>query len=185
MTRAFIKCTMFIHLARPLALQAFKHPLSTLAKPHAIPRVTSALLGIRIHNLPNIASYRAATGKLQQQGSHRPTHSSSAFSPPPSRLQQQTPTDAAEDLLKRYHSDFTSLGIDKKLYAIRTVKSHLVTEFKDNSRNRPPAVYQKLTQGLSLKEKEILDKDTWWKKAFRSIAWGPTILINMIITLFL
>lgn len=70
---------------------------------------------------------------------------------------------------------FSELGVDDKLLQIRAFQNLLAMKGQKNN----PA----LTELLGRKEKEILDADTWFKKAFRSIAWGPTILINAILAL--
>jgi len=37
---------------------------------------------------------------------------------------------------------------------------------------------------LDEEEKKIRDSDRWYYKMFRTIAWGPTILMNGIIAIF-
>lgn len=36
---------------------------------------------------------------------------------------------------------------------------------------------------LARKEKEMRDGDTWYRQMFRSIAWGPTIVINAVLAM--
>lgn len=79
---------------------------------------------------------------------------------------------------------FSKLGVDAKLQQIQLMRSYLATDTQKNDPRWRAGAYEAATERLARKEKEIRDKDTWLKQAFRSIAWGPTILINAIIALF-
>lgn len=45
-----------------------------------------------------------------------------------------------------------------------------------------PEKYDIMMQGLADGEKQVRDADRWYYQMFRTIAWGPTILINLIIS---
>lgn len=131
--------------------------------------------------------FRSTIQRLQQSQdkdppSSKPTTKNTAPLTDPEP--QSTPTRAPTDLeAERYLREFSKLGVDAKLAYIRTLKSN--TEKRKNDPQWEPGKYEVLMQELNRKGKKILDADTWYKKAFRSIAWGPTILINAILALLL
>ena len=179
MNQAVINCTMSIRPTCPLAFRAFNRPTSILAKPHTVPRVKAALLGIRIHNLPKFASYHPTASKLKQ-GSHKRTRA--PYRNPSHLRQPQAPTDAEMETDIR---NFASLGVDEKLTAIQDKKNLIATDLKKTIPSRWRDTYRLRTQRLDLKEKEIRDVDYWYKKAFRKIAWAPTILKTILINVII
>ena len=74
--------------------------------------------------------------------------------------------------------DFNELGIDDKLHRIAVLKGRMRQDGMDPKRD------EALFRSLDEREKAIRDSDRWYYKMFRSIAWGPTILINAILALF-
>ena len=39
-------------------------------------------------------------------------------------------------------------------------------------------------EALNKEEEKVAKKNRWYHQAFRSIAWGPTIMINMVLAMF-
>lgn len=74
---------------------------------------------------------------------------------------------------------FSALSVDDRLTSISARKSLRAIEI----RKEDPGTYDGMMEGLERKEKEIRDADTWYYKTFRSIAWGPTIVLNVLIAL--
>lgn len=178
---------MFIRSTCSLGLMAFNRPISILARPCNVPRVKAALarLGMHIHTHPT-RLFHSSIRKLQQDRvkdipSSKPSSTETALSPPSPEKQVPTQAKPPTDLeTERYITGFSDLSLDAKLVQIHAFQNYLATEGRKNDPAR-----KALTELLSRKEKEIQDADRRYKKAFRSIAWGPTILINAIISLFL
>ena len=80
---------------------------------------------------------------------------------------------------------FSKLGVGAKLVAIRSLKSDLATEIQKKDTEWNIGAYEAVMEGLGMKEKEIRGAGTGFMKALRGIAWGPTIVINLIIALLL
>lgn len=80
-----------------------------------------------------------------------------------------------------YMSGFSKLNPDQKLMRIASIQSMIDA---DSHAETPTLTRQSredwLVQ-LAQLEQEVKDKDTWYYKMFRTIAWGPTILINGIL----
>ena len=97
--------------------------------------------------------------------------------------QVQTPTDTD---MEDHIPGFSKLGVGAKLVAIRSLKSDLATEIQKKDTEWTIGAYEAVMEGLDMKEKEIrggVGAGTWFMKALRGIAWGPTIVINLIIAL--
>lgn len=153
--------------------------MSILAKPCNIPRVHAALarLGMHLHSHQT----RPFHSTIQKQQSNQPKTTTSpepATATPPPSIDNVNKID-----LENLIHNFSSLGVDTKLSSIRSLRSYLATEIQKNDPKWKAGAYDALIEALAREEKEILDKDRWWKKAFRSIAWGPTILINAVIAI--
>lgn len=165
---------MLIRSAYSLGLRAFTRPMSTLAKPCIILRVNAALarLGMHLHS-HQTRPFHSTIQKQQSNTSPKPT----TATPPP-------PMDNVNKIdLENFIHNFSSLGVDTKLSSIRSLRSYLATQIQKNDPKWKAGAYDALIEALAREEKDILDKDRWWKKAFRSIAWGPTILINAVIAI--
>ena len=115
---------------------------------------------------------------------------SSTFHTTP-RLFQQTSQSASQAKdsspkpfnINQARNDFNSLTIDEKLRQIAAIKAQLKLEKQDSESPHVFEERQAVEQRLDELEKTIRASDRWWKKAFRTIAWGPTIVVNAIVIL--
>lgn len=147
-----------------LGLMAFARPLSILARPLNVPRVktASARLGMHIHTIQQLQQSR--------DKDHTPLRSPLTEDPLTKPAPPQVPTDLE---MERHVPGFSNLGVDAKILARKKLPRDGIPNKKD------PA----LMGELAGEDKEIRGKDRWYKKMFRGIAWGPTILINAILAM--
>lgn len=174
-----INRTMFIRSTCSLGLMAFSRPISILARTCNVPQVraASARLGMHIHKCPSRPFHSSIrTLKQSQDKDTASSKPSTKTTLPPTNLEKQSAQAQAptNDEIERFIPGFSNLGVDAKLAHIQILKS-----LGKNDPKWKPGPYEALT----MKEKEIQDADRWYKQAFRSIAWGPTILINAIIAM--
>ncbi|CAD6573393.1 MAG: hypothetical protein ASARMPREDX12_006008 [Alectoria sarmentosa] len=177
---------MFIRSSSSLGLMAFNRPFSILARSGKVPRISIALarLGLHIHTPPTRPFHSSLQQLQESKNEYTPSpQPTKAPTPPPEKPfpQDQTPTDGQ---MEPFIPGFSKLGVDAKLLQIQLMRSYLATETQKNDPQWRAGAYEAATEGLARKEKEIRDSDTWWKRAFRNIAWGPTIALNVIIALF-
>ncbi|CAF9943665.1 MAG: hypothetical protein ALECFALPRED_000915 [Alectoria fallacina] len=184
---------MSIRSTSSLGLTAFNRPLSILARARNVPptRAASARLGLYIHTPPPIKPFHSSIHQLQQtpdKPTPSPQPTTAPTPPPPSSSspgkpspQGQAPTDRE---MEPFIPGFSKMGVDIKLQQLQLLRSDLETETQRNDPKWRAGAYEAVTEALARKEQEIRDSDTWWRQAFRSIAWGPTILVNAIIALF-
>ena len=144
---------------------------------------------MHIHNPPNML-FHSSIKKLQQDpdrgrdkdgdlSSSKPSTETppSPTDPDTQSNQSQTLTDSEMELL---HPNFSKLNVDDKLETIQSMKTFIAKKLDEkNDPECEPWKCKVAMKRLSLKEKQIRDADTWYKKAFRSIAWGPTILLSL------
>ncbi|KAL6715956.1 hypothetical protein ACLMJK_006918 [Lecanora helva] len=96
------------------------------------------------------------------------------------------PNSAPEKIdFNHYYPGFDKLGTDEKLLQISAHKASLKVLLEDPKQNLSSEQTKRFLEALDEKEQEIRDSDRWYYKMFRTIAWGPTILINGIIALLL
>ena len=120
-------------------------------------------------------------------------HTTVSNNKPPSPPFTDTPSllqAPSSDFLTKLVPDFCKLDTDQKLEVIKYVRD----EFEKDSefKNGKPERYEKVMQALAEGEKRVKEEDRWYykvgrglKMAVRSIAWGPTILFNVLLSMFL
>lgn len=69
---------------------------------------------------------------------------------------------------------------DEKMTALDSCPHDIAAEI----RKKDPGLLERLAEEAEKKEGKEKGTDRWYKQMFRSIAWGPTILLNAIIFLF-
>ncbi|MCJ1452563.1 hypothetical protein MMC28_002906 [Mycoblastus sanguinarius] len=100
--------------------------------------------------------------------------------PTPQSDSERTRT-GAQRLATRFNwsiAGFDQMGMEQKLSYIQALRNMVITDSQ-----RPDPHWTAKTREASMKdledmEEEIERNDRWYKQAFRSIAWGPTILIK-------
>lgn len=152
-------------------------------------RIIPALLS---PGFASLRTFHASTWQRQQfQGycnSHRyPIHAvdrhiigvtttSSSKLPPASPRPNSDDTDFISQCIPKYDT----LNPDYKLAGIRQLRAGIEAgQFKEKEQER----YEALMQTLAEEEKRLEAADNWFYKGFRSIAWGPTILINVLLSM--
>lgn len=75
-------------------------------------------------------------------------------------------------------SEFDKLNPDQKLVRIASFKSMIHADSHADMPMLPPQEREDWLGRLARLEQEVKDADTWYYKMFRTIAWGPTLLIN-------
>jgi len=73
------------------------------------------------------------------------------------------------------------LNPDDKLAVIRQLRAGIEG---GQVKEKNPERYKALMQTLAEEEKRVKEADNIFYKVFRSIAWGPIILVNVLLSMF-
>lgn len=104
------------------------------------------------------------------------TATSSSKLPPPSPQPKSDDTHFISQCIPNYDT----LNPDHKLAGIRQLRAGIEGgQVKEQDKER----YEALMQTLAEEEKRVEAADSWLYKGFRSIAWGPTILVNVLLAM--
>ncbi|CAF9927391.1 MAG: hypothetical protein HETSPECPRED_006574 [Heterodermia speciosa] len=167
--------------SRFLPLQSF--PLSSLFRP--IARSAPALLR------PGLVQYAFThfhTSPWLKQNPHNP----SPQHPPPT-LGLDPSLTVAEFHLRAAFPSYGDANPAQKIAMIQRLREEFEspnTELrKEMDKRRWDSDSMKRTQAeaieaLNKEEEKVAKKNRWYHQAFRSIAWGPTIMINMVLAMF-
>jgi hypothetical protein len=79
--------------------------------------------------------------------------------------------------------NFNKFSPDKKILAIHYFRLRVERDGQSASPILKKKERREMLKQMIKLEKETRDKDRWYYKALRNIAWGPTILVNAILTL--
>jgi len=97
--------------------------------------------------------------------------------PPPSPRPQSDDT----HFISLCIPDYDKSNPDYKLSGIKQLRAGVEGgQVKETN----PERYKALMQTLAEEEKRVKEADNIFYKGFRSIAWGPTILVNVLLSMF-
>ena len=139
---------------------------------------------------PGVLTYPSAhfhSSPWRKQDPHSPSPQPSA---PQSFLPPSSP-DFAESVLVKFFPSYRDSDPEQKLSVISQVRKE-VENLRDGETTAMSSVNKEQNQSscktvldaLQAEEEKVGKKNRWYHQAFRRIAWGPTILINIVLAMF-
>ena len=178
-----IICTMFIQYNLSFSFTPFNRSIHILARPRNVTRVkaASARPVTHAHNHP-IMPFHSSMNKLQPpQGRNKVKNPPSPNSPSPSNSKKLAEIDTH---MQRFIPGFTRLNAHAERTALQQSTNYIAAEIRKKDPHWKPGSYGAFMEKHLAEEQEQKEgtrgADRWYKKPFRMIAWGPTIVIQFI-----
>lgn len=101
------------------------------------------------------------------------------------QMSSKTPVGPSSDSSRYFDNfmpNFNRLNPDEKIQAIYYFRLMVERDSQSASPTLNKKERREVVKQMIRLEKETRDKDRWYSKALRNIAWGPIILMNAILT---
>ncbi|KAL2044409.1 hypothetical protein N7G274_003114 [Stereocaulon virgatum] len=137
-------------------------------------------------HFPGILSFNARNAAFHTKPRRLKQDQDSPKTPEQDQMSSNTPVRPSLDSSRyfdEFEPNFNKLNPDKKFLAIHSFRLMVERDGQSGSPELNEKEREEVIKQMIRLEKETRDKDRWYYKAFRGIAWGPTILVNAILYL--